>query len=127
MGNAAGPSCARRSAEADGNRTRQSDRVTLIGFEDRGAHQAPRHLQGADANDRHALGYRDHVTYNYERFDEYVASGDEQREFAAFPSHLHAGESAPEITGVRLEDGATVQLSQDWARRPVVVEFGSFT
>ena len=32
-------------AEVDGNRTRQRDRVALVGFEDRGAHQAPRHLR----------------------------------------------------------------------------------
>ena len=32
------------SAEADGNRTRQADNAGLIGFEDRGGHQYPRHL-----------------------------------------------------------------------------------
>jgi hypothetical protein len=34
----------RWSAEADGNRTRQTSRAGLIGFEDRGAHQEPRRL-----------------------------------------------------------------------------------
>ncbi len=33
------------SAEADGNRTRQTGRAGLYGFEDRGAHQEPRRLQ----------------------------------------------------------------------------------
>ena len=36
-------------AEADGNRTRQDDRVALVGFEDRGAHQEPRRLPGRRA------------------------------------------------------------------------------
>ena len=67
------------------------------------------------------------MTYNYERFDHYVEHGDEQREFAAFANHLHAGDQAPEIRGFRLDEGTEVALSQEWRRRPVVVEFGSFT
>jgi hypothetical protein len=65
--------------------------------------------------------------YNYERFDDYVAHGGEQAEFAAFPNHLHAGDPAPEISGILLDDGERVALSSIWRRRTVVVEFGSFT
>jgi hypothetical protein len=64
--------------------------------------------------------------YNYENFDAYVASGDEQREFGAWPDLLHAGEASPEIAG-RLLDGDQLALSSVWKRRTVVVEFGSFT
>jgi hypothetical protein len=32
------------------------------------------------------------AAYNYERFDEYVSSGEDEREFGAFPNTLHAGE-----------------------------------
>lgn len=65
-------------------------------------------------------------TYNYDRFDDYVTSGAEEREFSAFPGVLHAGDPAPDISGVLL-DGGQVSLSQVWSRKPVVVEFGSFT
>lgn len=65
--------------------------------------------------------------YNYETFDGYVASGVEQREFAAWPDLLHAGQPAPEIAGTLLDDGEQVALSSVWKRRTVVVEFGSFT
>ncbi len=68
-----------------------------------------------------------HHDYNYERFDEYVASGEEEREFAAFPRLLRAGDGAPAITGTLLDDGAAVNLSEVWARRTAVIEFGSFT
>jgi hypothetical protein len=34
--------------------------------------------------------------YNYERFDEYVESGVDEREFGAFPNMLHAGERTPD-------------------------------
>ncbi len=64
--------------------------------------------------------------YNYETFDGYVASGDEQREFAAWPDLLHAGDAAPEIAGTVL-DGDQLALSSVWQRRTTVVEFGSFT
>ena len=64
--------------------------------------------------------------YNYETFDGYVASGDEQREFAAWPDLLHAGDAAPEIAGTLL-DGNQLALSSVWKRRTTVVEFGSFT
>jgi hypothetical protein len=35
----------KKVAEADGNRTRQAENLGLVGFEDRGGHQAPRHLR----------------------------------------------------------------------------------
>ena len=65
--------------------------------------------------------------YNYERFDEYVASGREQQEFAAFSSIGHAGEPAPDFTAVRLRDAAQVRLHEVTRRKAVVLEFGSFT
>ncbi len=69
----------------------------------------------------------DATTYNYATFDGYVDGGHEQREFAAWPDHLHAGELAPDILGTALDDGTEVALSSIWKRRTVVVEFGSFT
>ena len=65
--------------------------------------------------------------YNYDRFDLYVQDGAEQREFSAFPNHLHAGDEAPEISGVLLDERNRLSLSEVWRRRTVVVEFGSFT
>ena len=64
--------------------------------------------------------------YNYERFDEYVENGLDEREFGAFPNLLHAGERAPdgELT---LLDGERVHLSELWSRSGIVLEFGSFT
>lgn len=64
--------------------------------------------------------------YNYERFDEYVETGVDEREFGAFPNMLHAGERAPdgELT---LLDGECVRLAELWSRSGVVLEFGSFT
>jgi hypothetical protein len=64
--------------------------------------------------------------YNYERFDAYVESGADEREFAAFPNMLHAGERAPdgELT---ILDGGRVRLSELWRGRDLVLEFGSFT
>jgi hypothetical protein len=66
------------------------------------------------------------AAYNYERFDAYVKSGVDEREFGAFPNLLHAGENAPdgELT---LLDGGRVRLSELWRERGVVLEFGSFT
>ncbi len=66
------------------------------------------------------------TAYNYERFDVYVESGDDEREFAAFPNMLHAGERAPdgELTAL---DGGRVRLAELWAGHGVVLEFGSFT
>lgn len=64
--------------------------------------------------------------YNYEHFDLYVESGEDEREFGAFPNKLHAGERAPdgELT---LLGGERVRLSDLWRRSGVVLEFGSFT
>jgi len=64
--------------------------------------------------------------YNYEHFDLYVESGEDEREFGAFPNKLHAGERAPdgELT---LVGGERVRLSDLWRGSGVVLEFGSFT
>jgi len=64
--------------------------------------------------------------YNYERFDEYVEIGVDEREFGAFPSLLHAGDPAPDGE-LALLDGGRVRLSELWSRNGVVLEFGSFT
>ena len=69
----------------------------------------------------------DAAAYNYERFDAYVGGGDEEREFAAFANLLHAGDSAPDISGVLLKERNALALSEIWRRQTVVVEFGSFT
>jgi hypothetical protein len=66
------------------------------------------------------------VPYNYERFDAYVESGEDEREFAAFPNMLHAGERAPDGE-LKLLDGERVRLSELWRRQGIVLEFGSFT
>ena len=65
-------------------------------------------------------------SYNYEHFDAYVESGQDEREFSAFPNILHAGERAPDGELTTL-DGARVRLSELWRRRDLVLEFGSFT
>lgn len=65
--------------------------------------------------------------YNYERFDEYVASGTDSAEFHAFPNVLHAGDPAPDASLTLLNDGSEVKLSNLWASRNLVLEFGSFT
>jgi hypothetical protein len=66
------------------------------------------------------------TAYNYEQFDAYVEAGEDEREFGAFPNMLHAGERAPdgELTVL---GGASSRLSELWATRGVVLEFGSFT
>jgi len=66
------------------------------------------------------------AAYNYERFDEYVESGVDEREFGAFPNLLHAGEQAPDGELMVL-DGEPVRLSELWRERGIVLEFGSFT
>jgi hypothetical protein len=65
-------------------------------------------------------------SYNYERFDEYVESGVDEREFGAFPNMLHAGGQAPEGELTML-DGERVTLSDLWRQNGIVLEFGSFT
>jgi hypothetical protein len=64
--------------------------------------------------------------YNYEHFDTYVESGQDEREFSSFPNMLHATERAPdgELT---LLDGERVRLSELWRQHDLVLEFGSFT
>jgi hypothetical protein len=64
--------------------------------------------------------------YNYEHFDSYVASGEDEHEFGQFPGLLHAGERAPdgELTVL---GGSRVRLAELWRQRGVVLEFGSFT
>lgn len=64
--------------------------------------------------------------YNYERFDEYVAAGEDEREFGGFPNSLHAGERAPDGELLSL-GGSSLRLSDLWRGRGVVLEFGSFT
>lgn len=64
--------------------------------------------------------------YNYEHFDTYVESGQDEHEFGAFPNSLHAGERAPDGELTTLE-GERVRLSDLWRPRGVVLEFGSFT
>ena len=67
------------------------------------------------------------IGYNYERFDDYVESGADTAEFQAFPNILHAGDLAPDASLTVLNDGSEVKLSDLWASRNLVVEFGSFT
>jgi hypothetical protein len=55
-----------------------------------------------------------------------VASGEDEREFGAFPNALHAGERAPDGE-LFLLGSETVRLSDLWRRTGVVLEFGSFT
>ena len=64
--------------------------------------------------------------YNYEHFDAYVESGEDEREFGAFPNALHAGERAPD-GALTVFDGEHVRLSDLWRQRGIVLEFGSFT
>jgi hypothetical protein len=64
--------------------------------------------------------------YNYQRFDTYVESRDDELEFGAFPNVLHVGERAPDGE-LALLDGDRVRLSELWSRGGVVLEFGSFT
>ena len=67
------------------------------------------------------------IGYNYERFDDYVESGADTTEFHGFPNNLHAGDPAPDASLTVLNDGSEVKLSDLWASRNLVVEFGSFT
>ena len=66
------------------------------------------------------------AAYNYERFDAYVESGEDEHEFGSFPNMLHAGEQAPDGE-LQLLDGERVRLSELWRQSGVVLEFGSFT
>jgi hypothetical protein len=66
------------------------------------------------------------VPYNYDRFDVYVESGEDEHEFGTFPNMLHAGERAPdgELT---ILGGDPTRLAELWSEQAVVLEFGSFT
>jgi hypothetical protein len=66
------------------------------------------------------------TAYNYEHFDLYVESGQDEREFGAFPNMLHAGERAPDGELTLLE-GERLRLSEPWREQALVLEFGSFT
>ena len=65
-------------------------------------------------------------TYNYGRFDAYVESGEDEKEFGSFPNMLHAGERAPDGE-LAILDGGRVRLSELWREQGLVIEFGSFT
>jgi hypothetical protein len=56
----------------------------------------------------------DPAAYNDETFGGYVASGAEQREFAAWPNLLHAGQSTPELAGTLLDDAADRRPDVAW-------------
>ena len=64
--------------------------------------------------------------YNYGRFDVYVESGEDEKEFGSFPNMLHAGERAPDGE-LAILDGGRVRLSELWREQGLVIEFGSFT
>jgi hypothetical protein len=67
------------------------------------------------------------VSYNYSRFDDYVAIGGDAADEAAFWQAPRAGQRAPDFTLPRFGDGAQVRLSELWRAKPLVMEFGSFT
>jgi hypothetical protein len=67
------------------------------------------------------------ASYNYSRFDEYVAGGGDMADEAAFWNAPRAGERAADGILPRLGDGAQVRLSELWRSKPLVMEFGSFT
>lgn len=67
------------------------------------------------------------ASYNYSRFDDYVAAGGDVADEAAFRQAPHAGQRAADFTLPRLGDGAPVRLSELWGAKPLVMEFGSFT
>ena len=48
--------------------------------------------------------------YNYERFDAYAESAEDEREVAAFQNAFHAGERAPD-SELTLRGGGTSHLS----------------
>jgi hypothetical protein len=66
-------------------------------------------------------------SYNYPRFDAYVAAGDDVADEAAFWASPRAAQRAPDFTLPRLGDDAGVRLSDLWRSQPLVMEFGSFT
>ncbi len=68
-------------------------------------------------------GAHDYPVYNYPHF---LAGPDEAR-WTEFQRQMHVGSIAPDFEVVRLDDGATVRLSEYTAERTVVLEFGSYT
>jgi hypothetical protein len=66
------------------------------------------------------------TAYNYEHFDAYVESGQDEREFGAFPNLLHAGERAPRRRTDPARRRARTAL-RAVAGAGLVLEFGSFT
>jgi hypothetical protein len=67
------------------------------------------------------------TSYNYENFDEYVESGEDEKEFSTFFDRLHAGEPAPVAILTDLTDDSAVHLSELWVDSNLVIEFGSYT
>ena len=67
------------------------------------------------------------ASYNYSRFDDYVASEADAADEGAFWATPRAGQRAPDFTLPRLGHDAPVTLSDLWRSRPLVMEFGSFT
>jgi hypothetical protein len=67
------------------------------------------------------------ASYNYSRFDGYVAAGGDLADEEAFWQAPRAGQRAADFTLPRLRDGAQVRLSELWRAKQLVMEFGSFT
>jgi len=63
---------------------------------------------------------RDIEVYNYSVFEG-------QEDFVGFRTLLQIGSWAPDFPATLLETGETVQLSDYWRERDVVIEFGSHT
>jgi hypothetical protein len=66
------------------------------------------------------------AAYNYPRFDEHVATGEDMADEDAFRASPWAGQRASDFTLPRL-GGAGARLSDLWRSKPLVMEFGSFT
>ena len=60
------------------------------------------------------------TSYNYTIFEG-------QGDFDGFPSGPRVGSVAPDFSAILLGTGQTVQLSDYWRERDVLVEFGSLT
>ncbi len=67
------------------------------------------------------------ASYNYSRFDDYVAADGNVADEVAFWDSFRAGQRAGDFTLLRFGDGAQVRLSELWRSKPLVMEFGSFT
>ena len=61
--------------------------------------------------------------YNYSVFD----LPTEMKPFGEFPKQLGVGERAPDFPLEDLDSAQEVRMKSLWARRPAVIEFGSFT